>query len=379
MIRVGHVAPATLPMTTTTGGALQRRVVAMARERGAAGAPDDVVVYSLPDPRPAHGAATDGGPGFRLVAVPCVLPRPWRDLEFLLRVQLRLRRDGVDVVHSHAVPLAGLLLGVRTVLTVDYSRFRGWGRRPVRALYRVALRRFSRIAAVSQFCLGEFEELWGDDLRTCVIGNGVDVQAYRPDAARGAQLRQRLGVEEDEVVVLYVGRRSEQKGTDLLLDAAARVPEGSRVRLVLAGPDGDFDTALAASQTAISRWTPGQAADGVVSLGAVEDDLLPAVFNAADVAVLPTRRFEMFGMAIVEAQASGLPAVASDSQGLLETVDPQSGWWFRTGDPEDLAAVLGQAAGLGRGVLRERGLAARSFALQFSWPAVVSAYEALYG
>ncbi len=367
MSRVAHLAPATLPVLTTTGGALQRRIVAMATEQAVRG---EVVVYSLPGP--------DAATPFRVVHVPCRLPRPWRDLEFLLRVQLRLRRDGIGVVHSHAVPLAGLLVGVRTVLTVDYSRFRGWDRWLPRAVYRRALRRCARVVAVSEYCLRQFEEVWGPDLRTSVIGNGVDVATYRPDEERGSALRRRLGVADDEVVLAYVGRRSEQKGTDLLMEAFRRLAAAGGVRLLLAGPDGDFDRVLAASQTANSRWSGEHGGGGVLALGAVEDALLPAVFNAADLAVLPTRRDEMFGMAIVEAQASGLSALASDSQGLLETVDPGSGWLFETGDVESLLRAAREAVALGRQELRSRGGSARRFASRFAWPRVVEAYDAVY-
>ena len=368
-LRIAHIAPPSLPVTTTRGGALSRRIMATAKEQAAQ---HDVIVYSVPGPAAPPGA------GFRVIFVRCVLPRPWRDLEFLMRVQLRLRRDGIQVLHSHAVPLAGLLVGVRKVLTVDYVKFRGWGNPVGRRAYLFALRRFQRICVVSRYCLEQFDTVWGHDLRASVVGNGVDFDLYRPDELRGAEFRRKLGVEEGDVVVLYVGRLCGQKGTDLLLQAFERLRPQDGVRLILVGPEGDFDTVLAAAQTHMTKWQTVKDREGVLTLGVVEDSVLPAVFNAADVAVLPTRRHEMFGMAIVEAQASGVPAVASDSQGLLETVDPVSGWWFRTGDADSLAEVLKHAAALGRPALRQRGQSARAFAAQFAWQEIVRQYDALY-
>jgi glycosyltransferase involved in cell wall biosynthesis len=368
-LRIAHIAPPTQPVTTTKGGALGRRIMAMAAEQAAQ---YDVIVYSLPGPAAPPGA------GFRIVFLRCRLPRPWRDLEFLLRVQLRLRRDGVQVLHSHAVPLAGLLVGVRSVLTVDYVKFRGWASPIGSRVYQRALRRFQHVVLVSSYCLEQFSTVWGHDLRTTVVGNGVNLELFRPDEVRGAQMRREWGVNDDEIVVLYVGRLSEQKGTDLLLEAYQLLQPRDRIRLVLIGPEGDFDPVLAHAQTPISKWRTVKDPDGVLTLGAVEDSVLPAAFNAADIAVLPTRRYEMFGMAIVEAQASGVPAVASHSQGLLETVDPLSGWWFATGDANDLARVLHEATDLGRQTLRQRGQSARGFAKQFAWSEIVQAYEKLY-
>jgi hypothetical protein len=66
-LRIAHIAPPTQPVTTTKGGALSRRIMAMAAEQAAQ---CDVIVYSLPGPAAPPGA------GFRIVFLRCRLPRP---------------------------------------------------------------------------------------------------------------------------------------------------------------------------------------------------------------------------------------------------------------------------------------------------------------
>src|SRR5207244_1408501 len=72
-------------------------------------------------------------------------------------------------------------------------------------------------------------------------------------------------------------------------------------------------------------------------LGAVEESRLRAVYNLADVFVMPTRKSEMFGMAAVEAQACGKPVIASDHGGLQEVVPEDCGARFPVGNAEKLA------------------------------------------
>jgi glycosyltransferase involved in cell wall biosynthesis len=133
--------------------------------------------------------------------------------------------------------------------------------------------------------------------------------------------------------MLYVGRVCEQKGSDVLLEAARALGERRRdVRLVVAGPIGQFG-----STDDPRGWVERIRAVGGLYLGAVEESRLHAVYNLADVFVMPTRANEMFGMAAVEAQACGKPVVASDSGGLKEVVPSTCGARFPVGDAARMA------------------------------------------
>src|SRR6266849_3079800 len=86
-------------------------------------------------------------------------------------------------------------------------------------------------------------------------------------------------------------------------------------------------------------------ADAVRLLGFVPDDDLPSLYNAADLFVLASRRYDLlvegFGIAIVEASASGLPVIASRSGGIPEAVrEGETGFLV---DPDDPAAVAAKA------------------------------------
>lgn len=141
------------------------------------------------------------------------------------------------------------------------------------------------------------------------LPNGVDLERFRPaDAARKADLRQRLGLPADAPIVLFLGRLVRRKGVlELaeawqLLRAAGSLSSGAT--LVLAGSgegqadrvDRDLDELLAGDP---SVRRPG-------AVDAPEDWL-----TAADVFVLPSH-VEGLPNAFLEAMAAGLPILASE-------------------------------------------------------------------
>ena len=104
--------------------------------------------------------------------------------------------------------------------------------------------------------------------------------------------------------------------------------------------------------------------DAVRLLGFVPDDELPSLYNAADLFVLASRRYDLlvegFGIAIVEASASGLPVIASRSGGIPEAVrEGETGFLV---DPDDPAAVAATAIRLlgDDGLRRRMGAAGRA-------------------
>ena len=158
--------------------------------------------------------------------------------------------------------------------------------------------------------------------------------------------------------LLTVARLDYHKGIDTVIRALpairAAVPT---VRYAVAGI-GSRRNAL----EALARELGVE--DAVRLLGFVGDEELPALYNAADVFVLASRRYDLlvegFGIAIVEASASALPVIATRSGGIPEAVrDGETGVLV---DPDNPAAVAAAAIRLlGDEALRRRmGGAGRS-------------------
>ncbi|WP_437805887.1 glycosyltransferase [Sorangium sp. So ce1078] len=165
-----------------------------------------------------------------------------------------------------------------------------------------------------------------------VVANGIDLSRFAPDPAARARVRAELAIPEDAWVVGSVGRLSPVKNHALLVRAAARsLPRSGRLLLVGDGPERGRLAALAAELGASDR---------VLFAGERHD--VPALLAALDVFALPSLS-EGLPLALLEAMATGLPAVATDVGGVATAlVDGQTGFLVPSGEVAPLAARLSE-------------------------------------
>lgn len=172
--------------------------------------------------------------------------------------------------------------------------------------------------------------------RTAVIPQmGVSPARFRPDAMLRATIRARLGIAPDAFVAGCAARLVPEKGVDLLLDAAASLPD-MHVLIIGEGPERRRLAAHASSLGIAAR---------TVFAGGVESVDMPAWLNALDVLVLPSRRSrgwaEQFGRVLVEAMACGVPVVGAVS-GAIPDVVGSAGLTFPENDAGALRVVIRQ-------------------------------------
>jgi glycosyltransferase involved in cell wall biosynthesis len=170
---------------------------------------------------------------------------------------------------------------------------------------------------------------------------GVDPKVFRPAERPVNPL----------FVVGYAGRLVEEKGLAVLLAAAARLPVPWRLELVGSGP----------AREALERQAAALGiGERVVFLDQVASTAMPEVIARWDALALPSLTRpnwkEQFGRVLVEAMASGVPCVGSDS-GEIPHVLGSAGLVVPEGDADALAAALGRLASDGelRAELRRRG------------------------
>lgn len=196
-----------------------------------------------------------------------------------------------------------------------------------------------------------------------VLKNGVDTRLYRPDCRDGA-LRSSLG--DGRTLLLYVGRVSREKGLEGLADGyLAMRRQRDDVQLVIVG-DGPYRTELEA-----------RLGDAATFTGFVTGDLLARIFASSDIFTFPSTT-DTLGRAVLEAQASGLPAVVFGGGGPQECISPGSSGFVV--DPGDNAAFMARIATLlDNARLRERmGVEARAFAETLGWDAVLDGLIRIY-
>jgi glycosyltransferase involved in cell wall biosynthesis len=174
--------------------------------------------------------------------------------------------------------------------------------------------------------------------RYCVADPLRDATTAEKSERRRAT-RQRLGLRDAEIVVAFFGKLIAKKNPDLLLAAAAQLPEplGSRVRLMFVG-SGEMEAELRA------------AGSNALFTGFINQSELADHYLAADIVVLPSRRMgETWGLVVNEALQAGCAAVVSDAVGCAEEFKT----WdrvrvFPAGDAAQLAQQLAALAALPR-------------------------------
>ena len=197
-------------------------------------------------------------------------------------------------------------------------------------------RRVQRFVAVSEFIRGQWRAQSFADAAIDVIPNGVSDSDYPagsiPELIRCREL---LGIPADAYVAAYLGRIVPDKGVDILLDAWKQLElPADRARLLIVGLQSDSSAQtdyvrqmLAASPPGCS-WLPMRA------------DVV-GILHAADVVVLPSRWEEPFGRTVIEAMATGRPAVGANSGGIPEMLDGEfARFLFAREDVTDLANLL---------------------------------------
>jgi len=166
----------------------------------------------------------------------------------------------------------------------------------------------------------------GTAKRILVWGRGVDTGQFSP-AHRDEGLRDSL-LDGGNTLLLYVGRVSDEKRIDVLLDAFRRLGPGARLVVVGDGP----------ARSRLEEGTP----ENVAFLGELRGAALARLYASADVFCFPSTT-DTFGQVILEAGASRLPTVAVAAGGAAELVThEQTGLLVPPDDAGALAAALGR-------------------------------------
>ncbi|MGL4551464.1 MAG: glycosyltransferase family 4 protein [Gemmataceae bacterium] len=325
------------------------------------------------DLRPVHLEAAEAEP-CRVVGVPAYLTR--RVHVFVYGWPLRSVLDQKwDVVHCWEEPY--ILVG---------GQVAWWTRPNTPLVYRTAqslnksypppfgwIERYAMSRAAGWICCGRLVARTlsarpGYKGRPMArIPLGVDTARFRPDADAGRAIRRSLGWDADGApVVGYLGRFVPEKGLDVMTRALDRVTTPWRALFVGAGP----------SEPALRAWA-GRHGDRVRLCTGVKHDQVPGYLNAMDVLCAPSQTMpnwkEQFGRMVVEAFASGLAFIGSDS-GEIPYVVEDAGVIVGEKDEQGWADAI---TGLLESPARRRELAERGLSKAheaFAWPVVGRRY-----
>ncbi len=188
-----------------------------------------------------------------------------------------------------------------------------------------------------------------------VVPLGVDTRTFHP-SRRDETFRTDFLPGGDGLLLLYAGRLAKEKGLDRLVQAMKifRGKENRPVRLLMVG-DGSRRSRIEEA-----------ALENITCLGHVTDrSHLARIYASSDVFITPSVR-EGFGIAQLEAMASGLPVICPDVAGQMGFMGDEAGL-VTGGSASELSDAIVRMSGLPVGERTRMGRAARRIAKQFSW------------
>ena len=227
------------------------------------------------------------------------------------------------------------------------------------------------IVTISKYSLGNIQELYDvDKAKVRLVPNGVDTEKFKPPRDKATAKRQ-FGLD-DKPVVLFVGSLIPRKGLRFLVAAAKKiVKQHVDAKFVLVG-DGPLKSQLLSDLGKVNLL------GNFTILSRLREDALAAVYDCADVFVLPSIQ-EGQGIVLLEAQASAKPVVAFNVGGVNEAVlRGETGLLVDRGSSGELANALLRL--LADESLREKmGARGRRFVVDnFTWDICVERMLAVY-
>jgi glycosyltransferase-like protein len=343
-----------------------------------------VHVFALGDPEAGF---------FRPLRAPhTILPGPGRDGSLEERVATSMEtlvaglrgrlRGRFDLIHAQdciaaragvavAAPEGGLPV-VRTVHHVD-----DFVTQTLVECQRHSILDPDHVLVVSRDWHRRLREEFGVDAE--VVTNGVDGPRFaRPSSVDGADLRARIGAR-DRFLFLTVGGIEPRKGSFELVEALAKVRTVVSPPPLLAVVGGySFQDHDAYRQQVLDRAAElGVPIGGaVVLLGTVPEEELPRWYHASDAFVFPSRK-EGWGLALLEALAAGMAAVATDIPVFREFLGEQDALLVPAGDASALGDAMARVASDPE--LRSRlGRRGPMVAARFTWRRCAEQHAAIY-
>ena len=159
-----------------------------------------------------------------------------------------------------------------------------------------------------------------------IVPTGIDVERFyleKLDKNKLKQLKNTLGIKENEIVINYVGRLAKEKSVETLIETQANLIKQFKVKLLIVGSGPDLDHfKQMTKKLKIEKQ--------VIFTGAVPWEEVPYYYGISDIFATASVT-ETQGLTVIEAMAAGLPVVCADDEAFRDVVvDGLNGRLFKT-------------------------------------------------
>lgn len=192
----------------------------------------------------------------------------------------------------------------------------------------------SKVIALHNAEAAQYRTLGVPKSKIAIVPNGMDISQFSNLPSKGS-FKKKYSIDQDERIILFLGRLHVIKGLDILVKAFADVcKKVNTVRLAIVGPDDGY---LAEIQALVKNL---ELNDKVLFTGPLYGTAKVEAYVDSDVCVLPSR-YETFPISLLEAYACAKPVICSRLPGLRELViNETTGILFELGDSKQLSSSI---------------------------------------
>jgi glycosyltransferase involved in cell wall biosynthesis len=345
-LQEGHILTVLQVTPELNAGGVERTTIEMAEAISRAGG---LALIASAGGRlePDHKAA-----GGELIRLPASSKNPITVLLNAWRLMRLVRQRNVSIIHARSrAPAWSAWIAARLTGTPFVTTFHGIynARNPLKRFYNSVMARGDNVIANSEYTREHILEFYGcaDPQHLTAVPRGVDLAVF-----------DRNGLDENDVTALRTqwsadgrctiivpARLTRWKGQLTMIEAIALVEQHRPgvLKVVFAGDAQGRQAYVAEMNAAIERHG---LRDTVAIVGHLRQ--MPLALAASDFAVFPVIEPEAFGRGAVEAQAMGVPVIASNLGGFTETViEGENGFLVPPGVPLPLAGAIERMIDLG--------------------------------
>ena len=249
-----------------------------------------------------------------------------------------IKKEKIDVIHAHWLVPQGfvaailkIFFNVRLVTTIHGSDLFGRDGQIMQTIRNCVLSKSDSITVNSRLTLDELLKKRPECMdKVHIIPMGVDFDTFKKRKASYKLLKEY----DNQKIILFVGRLSEQKGIQYLVESLPEVLSQIPDAKVLIIGEGSYKKEL------LNIIHLKKVEEKVLFLGAMSKKDLVDYYNLASVCVLPAANMEGQGITLIEAMICSAPVIATNEVGIKDDIQRHRGILIRPKNSKELAKAI---------------------------------------